>query len=292
MSHLLSNLLFDVADRNVAITGASSGLGRMLAKGFTANGANTILIDIDEKGLAVTKAELEDITRSLGKSPTNIITICGDLGSEIGVQSVINQVKTTISSLDVLIQCAAVRYMNKIPYTHGQDLQSLENATGSLSYSELESAFRVNVFAPYFLTAGLLTLLGKAAAKGDGRGCVILFSSPASVHNHQFVPAYQLTKASIDHMVRIMAMEFSDFYIRVNAISPGIFPSAMTDPTDPESNFHLAKATPAGRAGDEGDIVGTALWLASKAGSFMDGKVVRVEGGRLLVLKGVTTNSD
>lgn len=66
----------------------------------------------------------------------------------------------------------------------------------------------------------------------------------------------------------------------------------MTDPTDETSNFHLAKETPAGRAGDEGDMVGTALWLASKAGSFMDGKVVRVEGGRLLILKGVTTNSD
>lgn len=138
--------------------------------------------------------------------------ICCDLDSEEGVQFVIEQVKAAVSSLDVLIQCAAVRFMNKITYVHGEDLQSLENATSSLPYSELESAFRVNVFAPYFLTAGLLTLLGKAASKGDGRGCVILFSSPASVHNHQFVPAYQLTKASIDHMVRIMAMEFSDFY--------------------------------------------------------------------------------
>lgn len=66
----------------------------------------------------------------------------------------------------------------------------------------------------------------------------------------------------------------------------------MTDPTDPQSNFHLAKVTPAGRAGEEEDMVGTALWLSSKAGSFMDGKVVRLEGGRLLILKGVTSNSD
>lgn len=77
----------------------------------------------------------------------------------------------------------------------------------------------------------------------------------------------------------------------MNAISPGIVPSGMTT-TDANSNLHLAGETPAKRAGTEEDMVGTALWLTSKAGAFMDGKVVRVEGGRLLILKGVTSNSD
>lgn len=79
--------------------------------------------------------------------------------------------------------------------------------------------------------------------------------------------------------------------VRVNAISPGIVPSGMTT-NDANSNLHLAGETPAKRPGDEGDMVGTALWLVSKAGAFMDGKIVRAEGGRLLVLKGVTSNSD
>lgn len=65
---------------------------------------------------------------------------------------------------------------------------------------------------PYFLTAGLIELLGEATKKGDGRGSVILFSSPASVHNHQFVPAYQTTKAAIDHLTRVLAAEFGEFY--------------------------------------------------------------------------------
>lgn len=58
----------------VWLTVTGSGLGRMLGKGFTANGANTILIDISEEGLAATKAELDEITHSLGNSPTTIIT--------------------------------------------------------------------------------------------------------------------------------------------------------------------------------------------------------------------------
>ena len=79
--------------------------------------------------------------------------------------------------------------------------------------------------------------------------------------------------------------------VRVNAISPGIVPSAMTH-DGPTSNLHLAAEAPAGRAGNEEDMVGTAIWLMSKAGAFMDGKVIRAEGGRLLILKGVTSNSD
>lgn len=62
--------------------------------------------------------------------------------------------------------------------------------------------------------------------------------------------------------------------------------------SDATSNLHLAGATPAKRPGGDEDMVGVALWLMSKAGSFMDGKIVRIEGGRMLVLKGVMSNSD
>jgi NAD(P)-dependent dehydrogenase (short-subunit alcohol dehydrogenase family) len=70
----------------------------------------------------------------------------------------------------------------------------------------------VNLYQQYFLVAGLLDLLGVAAKKGGGRGNIIMFSSVASKHTAQFVPAYQLTKAAVDHLVRIMAAEFADHY--------------------------------------------------------------------------------
>lgn len=125
------------------------------------------------------------------------------------------QIKASHTSLDALVHCAAIRFMNELPYTPGDGLDKLEAATLSAPYQGWELAHRVNVLAPYFLTAGLTSLLGAAAAKGEGRGCVIMFSSPASVHNHQFVPVYQTTKAAIDHLVRIMAAEFADFYSNV-----------------------------------------------------------------------------
>ncbi|KAF5489144.1 Rhamnolipids biosynthesis 3-oxoacyl-[acyl-carrier-protein] reductase [Colletotrichum siamense] len=290
MANLRISELFDVAGRWVAITGGASGIGHMLARGCVVNGANVILIDINEKALADTKTEVENLATS-SNSGAEVVIICGDLSSENMVKDVVERIRSNRTSLDALIHCAAVRYMNDITYTPGDSLGQLEAATLSAPYKGWEHTFRLNVLAPYYLTAGLISLLGSAATQGDGRGCVILFSSPASVHNHQFVPCYQTSKAAVDHLVRIMAAEFANFYIRINAISPGIVPSGMT-PDDGTSNLRLAGETPAKRAGNEEDMVGCALWIMSKAGAFMDGKVVRVEGGRLLILKGVTSNSD
>ncbi|KAJ5570331.1 Rhamnolipids biosynthesis 3-oxoacyl- reductase [Penicillium hispanicum] len=291
MSTLRASVLYDITNRWIAITGAASGIGRMLARGCSVNGANTILIDVNEQALIEASTEVKYLSSSAGLDPVEVITVCGDLSTEDGVKSAVEKIKSTTDSLDALVHCAAIRYMNGIAYTPGDGLSKLEAATLSAPYQDWEHVFRLNVLAPYFLTAGLITPLAAAAAKGEGRGCVIMFSSPASVHNHQFVPTYQTSKAAVDHLVRILAAELADFYIRVNAISPGIVPSGMTT-SDANSNLHLAAETPAGRAGNEEDMVGTMLWLVSKAGSFMDGKVIRAEGGRLLILKGVTSNSD
>lgn len=102
--------------------------------------------------------------------------------------------------------------MNAITYHPGNSLNQLKNATLSAPYTEWEDSFRINVLGPYFLTAELIDLLGAAAAKGEGRGSVLIFSSPASIHTNQFVPCYQTSKAAVDHLVRIMAAEFADFY--------------------------------------------------------------------------------
>jgi NAD(P)-dependent dehydrogenase (short-subunit alcohol dehydrogenase family) len=138
--------------------------------------------------------------------------IQGDLSTKEGVQAVITTFLRSHTTLDTIIHCAAYRHMNPITFKHGANLEALQAATASASWELWDHAFQLNVLTPYFLTAGLITLLGEAAKKGDGRGSVILFSSPASVHNHQFVPAYQTSKAAVDHLTRILAAEFADFY--------------------------------------------------------------------------------
>lgn len=145
-------------------------------------------------------------------STNNPPSITGDLSNPAGVQSIITSITNTHSTLDVLIHCAAYRHMNPITYTPGSSITSLQTATSSASWEKWDYSFQLNVLAPYFLAAGLIKLLGPSAHRNGESGSIILFSSPASVHNHQFVPAYQTTKAAVDHLVRILAAEFADFY--------------------------------------------------------------------------------
>jgi NAD(P)-dependent dehydrogenase (short-subunit alcohol dehydrogenase family) len=117
-----------------------------------------------------------------------------------------------MDSIDTLIMAAGIRKTNQKAFVPGQSLEMLVEATRSLNWDDLEKSFRVNVYSQYYLTAGLLDLIGASAAKQSGRGSIICFSSVASKHTAQFVPAYQTSKAAVDHMVKIMAAEFADHY--------------------------------------------------------------------------------
>ncbi|KAL4809424.1 hypothetical protein BDV18DRAFT_157179 [Aspergillus unguis] len=286
MAQFKADSLFSIPGRTAVITGGASGLGLICAKTFLTNGASITLIDIEESRLSSVQTDLAQTKDSLAL-PGTIHTIQGDLANKSALQHIISKLLTLHkhTGIDILVHCAGIRRQNPIAYTPGDSLAKLAEATSSLRYDDLEASFRVNLFAQYFLTAGLVEMLGAAAQKGGGRGSVICFSSVASKHVAQFVPAYQTSKAAVDHLVRIMAGEFASFYIRVNAISPGIFPSSLNpaDPTHPESNMRFAVQMPARRAGLEEEMAGTALYLASPAGGYMTGDNLHVDGGRLLV---------
>lgn len=94
-------------------------------------------------------------------------------------------------------------------------------------------------------------------------------------------PAYQSSKAALNHLTRLLASKFRTTGVRVNAIAPGYFPSQMNDPSNPRSNLARAKElVPVQRGGEEEDVAGTAIWLASRAGSYVNGQVIVLGGGR------------
>lgn len=141
-----------------------------------------------------------------------MLRVQGDLSSLSSLQLVVQKIKTTHTEVDILIMCAGIRKTNKVSFEPGQSLEKLVEATKSLSFEDLDYSFRINLYAQYYLAAGLLDLLGAAAKKGEGRGSITMFSSAASMHNGQFVPAYQMSKVGVDHLVKIMAAEFADHY--------------------------------------------------------------------------------
>ncbi|EHY54811.1 hypothetical protein HRR83_004017 [Exophiala dermatitidis] len=288
MAEFKAASMFAVDGWNVVITGGGSGLGRIIGKAFLANGAESVtLIDILPGRLEDAKNEYATIRQQLDLKG-DVYIVQGDVGSKHGIDEVVTKVKSLGKGVDTLITAAGIRRLNKKSFTPGQGLAALVESTNSLDWQDLDDSFHINVFSQYYLTAGLLDLLGASAAKHPGRGSVICFSSVASKHTAQFLPAYQASKAAVDHLAKIMAAEFADLYIRVNAISPGLFASNMNpmDPSHPDSNMKFAKEMPARRPGTEQELASAALYLASPAGFYVDGHNLRVDGGRLLVAAG------
>ncbi|XXH00519.1 hypothetical protein Hte_006866 [Hypoxylon texense] len=288
MANLTADKMFSMSGRSVVITGGASGLGKMVARGFIANGASSVtLVDMSRRFIDEAVSELEELRREVSSS-CKISTVEADLGTKDGLTAAVRGVRGIHGAqLDTLVCAAGIRPMHTVEYEVGDTLQKLRGSMQSMAYEDMEKSFKVNVMAPYYMTAGVIDLLGEAAKQGEGRGAVVLFSSAAAQHHGQFAPAYQCSKAAIDHMVRIMAAQFAEFYVRVNAIAPGLFPSRMNpaDPADPSyNNMKYEKEMPARRAGTEQEMVGTALYLASSAGAYMTGDIMRIDGGRVLVV--------
>ncbi|KAH3671157.1 hypothetical protein OGAPHI_000868 [Ogataea philodendri] len=287
MSTLSLSNLFEIAGRQAVVTGAGSGIGQMITQGFIANGVHVAAVDLYQDRLNETVALCKKLKLKTD-SDAKLTTLCYDIGDQASNKALVDKLNTEYEEIDILINCAGIRIQNPKTFHPGDSLDDLSDAANSIQWRDFQKTFDINVIGMYFLTTGLIKKLGKAAEKGDGRGSVVCFSSPASVHTNQFVPTYQLSKAAIDHMVRIMAAEFADKYIRVNAISPGLYESRMTPMStdDPTSNIRYVHLVPARRAGTQEEMVATVLWLCSKGGAYMDGRNIRMDGGRLLTLKG------
>ncbi|CAD0090072.1 unnamed protein product, partial [Aureobasidium vineae] len=158
--------------------------------------------------------------------------------------------------------------------------------------------FCVNTTAHYFLSVALLPLLAAASQLDLGNGClgreagrdaIVLTSSCASMHNVTNVDltSYATSKAATDHLVKLLAAKFSRFYVRVVGINPGFVPSNMNPIGEAGNMFSsLFDRVPAKRAGNEEDIAASVVYLISRAGAYIDGVSVCIDGGRVLVANG------
>lgn len=177
-------------------------------------------------------------------------------------------------------------------------LDALQASLWSSVHSDWSDTFAVNVTAHYFLSVALVKLLAAAAdlslsdgrkGRDVGRGVIVITSSCASMHYSTNIDltSYAASKAALDHLVKLLAVKFARWYVRVNSINPGFLPSKM-NPVDEGGNqfAELFKAMPAQRIGKMEDIVGVVLYLCGQAGAYVDGQCLCVDGGRTLLANG------
>ncbi|KAJ5535978.1 hypothetical protein N7513_009164 [Penicillium frequentans] len=288
--------LFNVKGRVAVVTGGSSGIGLMISKGLVQNGARVYLVALPSDPIAEVVEELNILGQETGGQAEGMPC---DISSKDSIKELSEKIFQKEKTLDMLISNAGIR--RDPPQSCNvltAPLEELQASMWSLPQEDWENTFRVNTTAHYFLSIALLPLLAAAAdqpigdgrkGRDEGRGVIVVTSSCASMHNVTNVDltSYATSKAATDHLVKLLAAKYNRFYVRVVGINPGFVPSNM-NPVGAEGNVFssLFDKVPAKRAGCSEDIAGTVLYIVSKAGAYVDGVSLCVDGGRILLANG------
>lgn len=246
--------LFGLEGRIALVTGGSRGIGRMIAEGLLAAGCQRVYITARKaEQLAATAAELGD----------RVVPIAGDVSTLEGIEALAAEYGSAEDRLDILVNNAGAAW--------GAPFEGFPE-------SGWDKVVDLNLKAPFFLTQKLHPLL-KAGARADRPAKVINIASVDGVRlNPWETYPYQASKAGLFQLTRRMAARLIADNIVVSAIAPGAFPSEMNKAARDAGEL-VARAIPAGRVGRPEDMAAAAIYLASRAGDYVVGSTVTVDGG-------------
>lgn len=254
----MSDPLFDIAGKVALVTGGTSGIGLMIARGLVARGVRTYV-----SGRDPAKA-IESAGQIASEMGGACIGLAADLADPAGPKALADAFVAQESRLDLLVNNAGA------------------NATGSLvdmTVEDWDLMLDVNVRAAFFLTKALLPLL-KAGASPANPARIVNVGSIGGLHVPNWeAHAYGASKAAIHHLTRSLAKALGKDHITANAIAPGPFPSRMTDINSDQLKKSVATYIPLGRPGEPDDVVGAVTFLASRAGAYVNGHTLPLDGG-------------
>ena len=247
--------LFSVAGKTVVVTGGTRGIGMMIAAGFVAAGATVVVASRKADAVEAAVAELSRSGRCSGFS--------ADLSTEEGARQLADEVAARHDRVDVLVNNAGA--------TWGAPL--VEHDTASW-----DRVLNLNVQGIFHTTKFFLPLLEGAAAP-DEPSRVINIGSIDGIH----VPvlesySYSASKAAVHQLTRHLAKRLAPT-ITVNAVAPGPFESKMMAATLEAFGDQIAAGAPLKRIGRPDDMAGVAIFLASRAGAYITGAIIPVDGG-------------
>lgn len=257
-----------------------------MTKALAANGARKIYI------IGRRVDVLESAARST--NPDIVVPLPGDITSLGSLLSMSEQVKAEEGFVNLVVANAGVMGPRPLKTPPKEPPPSVAEYRGHALKTPMEDftqTYAVNTTGVYYTTLAFLDLLDAGNTKGnmgsDWRSQVIATSSIGGFSRLKGASfAYNSSKAAVTHMMKMLATSFLPYKIRCNVLAPGIFPSDLAGGTMNNSGPGAGVAfdpfvVPAERAGKEEDIAGAILYLASKAGAYLNGSVVVVDGGRL-----------
>lgn len=248
--------LFDLSGKTALITGSGSGIGFALAEGLAGAGAKIIL-----NGRNLSK--LSDAENRLKKQGASVAKLAFDVTQPEEVKKAIDQYTETKGNIDILINNAGINIRG-----HFVDFDE----------KDWKKVLDININGAM--------IVSQAVAPGmikNKSGKIINICSMQSELGRASVVPYAVSKGGIKMLTKALCAEWAKYNIQVNGIGPGYFETELTQPlkNDPEFDQWLRNRTPANRWGNPKELVGAAVFLASEAGSYVNGHILYVDGGLL-----------
>ena len=246
--------LFSLKGRIALVTGGSRGIGRMIAAGFLAQGAKVYISSRKAADCDQTAKELS--------AQGECVSLPADVSSMEGIAALVAAYAAREATLDILVNNAGAAW--------GETFDTFPE-------KGWDKVVDLNLKTPFFLTQALIVPL-RAAAKTQPAKVINIASIDGISVNPQETYSYAASKAGLIQLTRRMALRLAQDNIVVSAIAPGAFASEMNRVARDHAE-ETAKRIPAGRIGRDEDMAGAAIYLASRAGDYVMGSTLVVDGG-------------
>ena len=248
--------LFSIAGKTALVTGGSRGIGLMIARGMVEAGARVYISSRKADVCERVAAELSEVGEC--------IALPADCGTEQGCNGLAAELAEREKELNILVNNAGANW--------GAPMEDFPDAGW-------DKVLALNVKAVFQLTRALVPQLEAAARKGDPARVINTGSIDGLKPPMLDTFSYSASKSAVHHLTRVLAKKLAEKNITVNAIAPGPFESKMMEVTLESFAEAIIASCPMGRIGEPEDMAGVAIYLASRAGAYVTGVVIPVDGG-------------
>ena len=247
---------FPLQGKVAIVTGGRRGIGKAIALALAEAGADIAICD-----RVVEDGELEAVAEEVKRLGRRSLAVRADITQKADVDSMVQRVVDEFGVIDILVNNAAMNIRAPL-------LELGEDGWDRVINTDLKG---------YYLCS---QAVGKQMVS-QKRGNIINIASTAAMYTAPEMGAYCIAKAGVVMLTKILALELAQYNIRVNAIAPYMVKTKFSQPLwgDPETLKQLESEIPLGRLAEPGDIIGSALFLASDASSYITGHTIIVDGG-------------
>ena len=253
--------LFSLWGKTALVTGGSRGIGLSVAKGLAEHGADVAIVARTKEQLEAAKQQIQTDTDK------KVWTFPFDIKNIKGIEGLFENIVSETKGIDILVNCAGT---------------TVRGPSEEVDLKTWNQVIEVNLTAVFLLSQAFCSHRKQAGKAGR----IINIGSLTCHGARPTTAAYASSKGGLLMLTKTLAVEWAKYNINVNAIGPGYIATDLTEPLWSDEDFTkwVLSKTPLGRWGRPDDLAGTAVLLASKAGDFITGQIIYVDGGWLALL--------